>query len=61
LDWVVVRSRLLLMGLGRSLYSKAARIHHGDTENTENTQKEIDGASREAHSLACSVFSVSPW
>jgi hypothetical protein len=46
------------MGLGRLLHSKEARFHHGDTENTE---KEIDGASREAQSLAGSVFSVSPW
>jgi hypothetical protein len=39
----------------RRMVGKQAGLHHGDTE------KEIDDASREAHLLSFSVFSVSPW
>jgi hypothetical protein len=44
--------------LERRMVRKQAGFHDGDTENRE---KEINGASREAHLLSFSVFSVSPW
>jgi hypothetical protein len=43
---------------GMGARSSASKVHHGDTENTEQA---IECAAREAPSISFSAFFVPPW